>query len=162
MKTCTKCKIPKEESHFTKRTASKDGLFYRCRECDSKRHKGLYWKDPEASRELNRRRRKENPERGKLASKKYRLNNPNKARERHFESKYGISLGERDTLIKDQKGVCGICGFPPGKRGLVVDHRHATRKVRALLCQNCNLALGLLRDSFEIAHAASEYLKKHS
>lgn len=162
MKTCTKCNLSKEESHFTKRTASKDGLFYRCRECDHERHMEVYWKDPEASRELGRRLRRENPERYKRSTKKYRLKNRNKARERHFKSKYGISLAERDTLIKNQNGVCGICGSLPGSKGLFVDHCHSSGKVRGMLCYACNTMLGLMKDSVTTAQAAINYLKKHS
>ena len=33
MKTCTKCKIEKDEAEFSKKTRSNDGLDYRCKSC---------------------------------------------------------------------------------------------------------------------------------
>lgn len=42
---------------------------------------------------------------------------------------------------------------------LVVDHDHATGKVRGLLCHNCNRALGLLHDNPVTINNALEYLK---
>jgi hypothetical protein len=33
MKICIKCKVPKSESEFNKKSTSKDGLAYRCKEC---------------------------------------------------------------------------------------------------------------------------------
>jgi transposase-like protein len=33
MKTCTKCKVEKDEAEFSKETSRKDGLSYRCKSC---------------------------------------------------------------------------------------------------------------------------------
>lgn len=45
-------------------------------------------------------------------------------------------------------------------RAFCIDHDHATGKIRGLLCDNCNKALGHLKDSIEIANCVLEYLKK--
>jgi hypothetical protein len=42
---------------------------------------------------------------------------------------------------------------------LMVDHCHATGKVRGLLCHNCNRALGLLKDDKSTIRRALEYLE---
>jgi hypothetical protein len=41
----------------------------------------------------------------------------------------------------------------------VVDHCHATGKVRGLLCHNCNRALGLMQDNIENIKRAADYLE---
>jgi hypothetical protein len=41
-KKCTKCKIEKELSFFCKNNNSKDGYFYRCKECEKNRKKKFY------------------------------------------------------------------------------------------------------------------------
>lgn len=41
----------------------------------------------------------------------------------------------------------------------MVDHDHVTSKVRALLCSNCNTALGLLKDSPTLMERSAEYIK---
>jgi hypothetical protein len=38
--------------------------------------------------------------------------------------------------------MCAMCGHADPKRSLCVDHNHGTGNVRALLCHDCNKALG--------------------
>lgn len=77
------------------------------------------------------------------------------------------ALAEYARLSSLQGGTCAICkkaesaldnstGDP---KRLAVDHVHGTSAVRGLLCQACNLAVGMLRDSPELCYAAGEYLK---
>jgi len=56
----------------------------------------------------------------------------------------------------------GIHADLAGKHGLVVDHNHATGKVRALLCHNCNLTLGRAKDNPNILLSCIDYLNKHN
>lgn len=59
-----------------------------------------------------------------------------------------------------QNYTCAICHreLQELEHGLVVDHDHVTGKVRALLCGNCNTALGLLGDDVARIHRAAEYV----
>jgi hypothetical protein len=45
---------------------------------------------------------------------------------------------------------------------LAVDHCHKTGKIRGLLCQGCNMALGLLKDSPAIINNLARYINKHA
>lgn len=85
------------------------------------------------------------------------------SRERAFKRVYGISYEERDALLAAQGGVCGACGSPKSnsRRGWHVDQCHRTGEIRAVLCANCNIALGHVND--DIAHLLKlvEYLRKH-
>lgn len=54
---------------------------------------------------------------------------------------------------------CDIC---TATKDLRADHNHKTGASRGTLCNNCNLAIGLLGDSPERAAAASKYLKEWS
>jgi hypothetical protein len=76
-----------------------------------------------------------------------------------IKSKYGITLADRERMREEQQGKCLICKKAPiGKwwHGLVIDHCHATGKVRGLLCNFCNSRLGW----FEQFHnEIKEYLK---
>ncbi len=59
-----------------------------------------------------------------------------------------------------QGGHCAICGKHEYelKSGLVIDHDHHTKKVRGLLCYNCNMLLGHAWDSTIILKRAIKYL----
>jgi len=76
---------------------------------------------------------------------------------------YGLTLQDYDDLLKEQNGCCKICGTtdPRGqsKAGrFYVDHNHTTNEVRGLLCNDCNTAIGLLKDSPKIVAKAWGYL----
>ena len=62
-----------------------------------------------------------------------------------LDRNYGLSRDEHRRLLEAQNGVCAVCKLP-SRRALCVDHCHATRQVRGLLCDKCNTALGLLGD----------------
>jgi hypothetical protein len=83
------------------------------------------------------------------------------AQRRHFERTYGISLEERDALLRGQGGRCAICRGIPENHVLHVDHCHVTGKVRAMLCYTCNRLLGDVGDSTDLLLDAIEYLRRH-
>lgn len=84
-----------------------------------------------------------------------------KAQKKYSLKKYGISIEEYDRMVESQKGLCKICNsFEPNRKGrLCVDHDHDTGKIRGLLCDKCNRAMGLFGDSQENLQKAIEYLK---
>lgn len=63
-----------------------------------------------------------------------------------------------EQLNTAQSGVCAICGLPPVKKKLCVDHDHDTGAVRGLLCSRCNLGLGFFLDSPASLIKAATYL----
>lgn len=80
-----------------------------------------------------------------------------------MKKKYGITLAQYDEMLEKQGGVCDICGSPPPEGTyLHVDHRKGTKPavVRGLLCKQCNLAIGYLRDVPANAVSAAAYLRK--
>jgi hypothetical protein len=77
---------------------------------------------------------------------------------RRLARRYGISGADYDRLLARQGGVCAICRRRSDRR-LGVDHCHSTRKVRGLLCVNCNTALGLCHDDPDRMRAAIAYLE---
>lgn len=76
---------------------------------------------------------------------------------------------ELEKLLVAQNHVCAICQKPETKvnkstgklYSLAVDHDHDTGRVRGLLCFSCNIALGKLKDSLDIAKRAVRYLEAH-
>ena len=82
-------------------------------------------------------------------------------REQHARARlgkiYGLSAEQHRQLLDEQDGVCAICR-QSSRRALCVDHCHATQRVRGLLCDKCNTALGLLGDDVRRLLAAVAYL----
>lgn len=106
--------------------------------------------------------RDSNSEECNMRNKNWREANPDKEIERHLMSHYGITTDEYNDMFRKQLGRCAICGAHQSecKRALSVDHDHETGKVRGLLCQKCNTAIGLLGDNAELTRRATLYLEK--
>jgi hypothetical protein len=78
------------------------------------------------------------------------------SRHYHLKHRYGIGADEFDELVRQQGGVCAICGRENPEH---VDHDHDTGEVRGILCFNCNGGLGQFRDSIDALRAAASYLE---
>jgi hypothetical protein len=74
----------------------------------------------------------------------------------HLKRRYGIGAAEFDRLVRDQRGVCSICGRSNPEH---VDHDHTTGRVRGILCFNCNGGLGQFGDDTERLVRAQLYLE---
>lgn len=75
---------------------------------------------------------------------------------RKIKQQYGIDYF---AMVEQQDGQCAICfSSPQPPYRLVVDHDHATGKVRGLLCKQCNTVLGLCRDDPTVLARAIAYL----
>lgn len=76
---------------------------------------------------------------------------------------YGVCKVKYEELLLAQGGSCAICKtkFSNSRYNkLSIDHCHTTGKVRGLLCNNCNTAIGLLKESIHRLEAAKEYLQR--
>lgn len=73
---------------------------------------------------------------------------------------YGISLEDYNNMFNDQEGCCKICKKHQSelKSKLNVDHCHRLNLVRSLLCNQCNQALGLLKENPVTIKAMLEYV----
>ena len=73
--------------------------------------------------------------------------------------KFGINADQYEAIAKEQNYLCAICEkAEPCNRALAVDHCHSTKKVRGLLCDNCNTALGKFKDNVNLLQNAINYL----
>jgi hypothetical protein len=65
-------------------------------------------------------------------------------------------------MILSQDNKCNICKNKfVDKKKIHIDHDHESKKVRGLLCINCNIGIGMLKDSQEILQSAINYLNYH-
>lgn len=80
-----------------------------------------------------------------------------------LKRKFGLAVEEYDEMLRDQNGGCAICQKPClTGRSLAVDHCHTTNKIRGLLCHNCNVGMGKLKDDPALLMAAASYLLKNA
>jgi hypothetical protein len=134
-KKCSKCNhtFPATYEFFYKHSSRKDGLDPWCKEC---------------KREYD--------------NKHYKLKN------------YGITIDEYNKLIEKQNNRCAICGIDfdflekvrkynkvPGTGKPRIDHDHNTGKIRGLLCDDCNTALGIFQENPLILIKAINYIQNH-
>jgi hypothetical protein len=137
MKTCTKCNTRRPLLDFWKSKRHKDGYMYACKFCAT---------------DYNKKERKNRNDYDNMKSVFY---------------KYGLTKDQYLEMLVSQKHVCAICGGTEyvvdkrtGKiRRLHVDHCHKTGKIRGLLCQKCNQAIGLLGDTSILVLKAAAYLQ---
>lgn len=65
----------------------------------------------------------------------------------HLWTAYGLTPEAFDKLFESQGRKCRGCGrTEPTKHGWSVDHCHINGHVRAILCNRCNTALGMVDD----------------
>ncbi len=87
--------------------------------------------------------------------------NSQRQKDERLLAKFGITRDDYDTMMKRQEGCCWICRTSEAeapKGVLMVDHDHATNKVRGLLCLHCNLGLGYFKDQPRLLDRAQRYL----
>jgi hypothetical protein len=99
------------------------------------------------------------------ALEEWRQQNPEKARRAAdgaaFWVEHGLRQEDYAAMSEAQGGLCAICGGPPKqhRKRLCIDHCHSTKRIRGLLCDHCNHAIGLLNDDPERAEKVARYLR---
>lgn len=141
---CSCCKVEKalEEFHKSKRHAL--GRKLECAKCTNEYLKNKYH-----------------------TSTKLKSDFKQKRIDSYYKRKYNISFNDyliRCNMSDFRCNICTVKKIPAGtsKKGskdvLVLDHCHVTNKIRGVLCQNCNQALGLFKDNINTLTQAHLYL----
>lgn len=145
-KLCPKCEMELSTDKFNKANR-RDGYQSYCRSCHNKMQRDRYHSDPVAKIKHQMRYRKR------------KSKNPLAQREAELKKLYGITLQDYIEMYNDQDGVCYICKEEcKTKKSLSVDHNHKTGRVRGLLCNRCNRAIGMFMDSPSLLRRAADYL----
>ncbi len=108
-----------------------------------------------------------------LAKRKEELQRNKEWREKHKERRaranrnnrllrtYGITADQVDHIRDEQDNRCAICRETlEGHSNCRIDHNHKTGKVRGLLCNACNLMLGMVKENPMILRYAINYLSR--
>lgn len=124
--------------------------------------------NPEKYRQQRATWRAANKPRLKAAQQKWWRNHRESHRSRgvrwakRLKAEYGITPSMYADMLTLQENRCAICrtAEPGGIGSWHIDHDHSTNKIRGLLCNRCNMALGLFRDDPSLLLAANCYLER--
>jgi hypothetical protein len=168
LRTCNTCgKEGPLSSSYAWKNKAKDQRHTKCKECFSRlMRERISGPGGDALRAQRRSYHHANKE--KRNAQRRGNYDPRRTRDAHLRAKYGISIEEYEAMLEAQGGVCAVCGKAESvvktKAGtvseLAVDHNHATGRVRGLLCNKCNLAVGHLETHGDHA-ALIAYLTQH-
>lgn len=159
IKECKSCEATKVLEDFPPDRRYKDGRGTKCRVCALAVRRAFYAKYPgkEAERKL---RNAESRDRWYWRNRDREIL---RMRWNATKRKYGLDEAGYYGLLTSQDDACAICGSSdPGRTNgyFFIDHDHATRAIRGLLCHRCNVGLGMLADDPERLRAAASYIEK--
>jgi len=84
-------------------------------------------------------------------------------RNQTYLRKYGITLKQYESMLKDQNHKCYICNNKRnGEIVFNIDHCHTTGKIRKILCNGCNRALGFFLDRSDWMRRGANYVEEYS
>ncbi len=138
----------------------------RCKDCLSwKRDAAKRTNDKELAKKRSKEWRARNPERSRQNSKNYQKKHPEMLLKWQLK-KYGITLEDYYSMLKNQDGRCAICGstmrgMQHSNHRLCVDHDKDSGKVMGLLCGGCHIGIGHLNHSVELLKNAIKYFKEN-
>lgn len=171
MKICKKCNIEKQNDLFHKNNKTKDKLCSWCKECASeyakqpdRRKYQKNYRESEARKNSLKRFRDSGNE--KKSRQNFYSKNENKLKRKDYLLKitYNISLEIYNKILNEQQFKCKTCNISLDElknfkfKNLVVDHNHKTGEVRGLLCNNCNRALGYIKENKNTLENMIKYL----
>ena len=82
--------------------------------------------------------------------------------EEHLLKAYGMTLKEKEEIIRKNNGLCPICRTDRPDMWWTVDHCHRTGKIRDVICDKCNKMLGLAKDNPFTLLTAAHYVSNHA
>lgn len=147
MKVCRDCKLEKSLDNYYKHNGKPNGSPY-CKACVKIRNDIIRRRNVEKHNAYHREWTEKN--------KQLRFTHQRRSK---LKLKYGLSFTDVQALFDLQQGLCGVCKLPLDLK-YNVDHDHVTGKVRGLLHKNCNIGLGIFKESVEALQGAINYLSK--
>lgn len=159
MTTCSTCGQEKAEEEFRVRTDTgrRRG---ECRDCAASYGEAYRAENKTAIRASKSAYASENKDAIAARFRPWYHRNKERVRDGVLRRVYGVTLAEKTAMLAAQGDRCAICRTDePGGHGWNLDHDHATKMPRGILCHGCNTALGGFGDSVDTLRAAIEYLK---
>lgn len=113
----------------------------------------------ESERLRSRARRAANAETFDAPSRRWHAVNKDRGLDSHYRRNYGLTLEQVRAMSAAQNDTCpGCLRVPAEGEKLCVDHDHETGKVRGLVCDDCNVGMGRMKDDPAILLRLAHYL----
>ena len=132
---CNKCNSDLPLEKFSKQASSKNGYRKICKDCHNTYVREVWYV--------------KNADKQKKAVREYKKRNPAKELARVYKAT------EEEIQALLDKGECEIC---QSKERLCIDHCHKSGMVRGILCHDCNVGIGFLKDDTARLRKAIVYL----
>lgn len=143
MKQCFICLQNLSDDRFNRR-GLRNGRIRRsssCKECEAKRRNPV--------------KRNDHIRRAETQRARYALNR-SPFYKANLKWRYKLTDDEVDFIVNQAR--CEICGTDGEGRKLVVDHCHREGFTRGILCQRCNVAVGMFLDDVMLLQNAIDYI----
>lgn len=91
----------------------------------------------------------------------YYQNRKPSQRNGHLLRSYGITSELFEEYVRSQDGKCKICGVlfsSDVSTRPCIDHDHNTNEIRGILCNKCNIGIGMFGDNAFVINRAINYL----
>ena len=152
-KICSKCGIEKPDSEFKKDSKSKDGLYFRCKECDREYRRKYYAENRERIRkQYNDRYKNDESYREKVHQQNKTSYQTHKVKRNQHEKDY---RNELQKVVDSLKTPCSKCGetrlwliqfhhINPKEKHFQIQATHSKEKLEEeakkciCLCNNCH------------------------
>jgi hypothetical protein len=155
-KQCGVCEVIKPASEFY--VTKNRGLTWSCKLCSNVLSAKYRLAHPGRNAEAVRRHKQRYPERVKKIDRKMHIKKQCK--------NMGITEDDLKKALTLQGGQCAVCQSVEvnlnGGYRIHMDHCHKTQRFRGILCQKCNVMLGMAEDNPERLIRAADYIKNHS
>lgn len=175
-KECSECKQHKNFSEFRKNNKMLLKISSHCCDCLRSRARKFYAANKQRLLLAAKEKRKNNLLYVRKRERNWRLRNQDRSKGKTLQkywpgSSWREALNNFKLLQELQNNLCASCGSAETKKynrpphqilDLCVDHCHNTGKVRGLLCDACNVMLGLAKDNPKVCRDAAVYLEKSS
>jgi len=178
-KICGRCETWRPRDEFSITAATRDGMGFRCKQCDADYHL-VYDKKNKETRLARSQAHNSTPKAKARRKERDAIPGARDIRRGYkLKEMYGLTLEQFDSLLAAQGGVCALfdtCGAsqPGGRGSWCIDHQHfleevwkemppeeKRKSIRGLLCTSCNTSR-VGSNTVESARAVTQYLESFS
>lgn len=169
MSKCKDCKNALGKKYYKthieqfKRTRQK--YYINNKEVIDNKNKNWHKNNPEKTKLCHDNYKIKNKEKMDIYTKQYNIVNKDKIKNTKLLRIYGISFSEFNSLKLKQDNKCYICksnNHTNFNKDLYIDHNHFTKKIRKLLCVDCNFAIGHCQENIDTLNKCILYLNKYN